>query len=150
MSLLATAVASNSLMLFGLRATAPLEYGCHVRDVLRFQRERVMTAQGTDRPVFEPMRRDERAVEERYNEQDPQVIADDVAAAASLLAQTLRALDGGGWLRAGVYPWPEPREHAVEWVARWTAHELAHHLFDIHRLLGAPSPDWRLPGRAAR
>ncbi len=119
---------------------SPLEYGCHVRDVLRFQRERVMAAQVQDRPEFEPMRRDERAVEERYNEQDPQVIVDEVVTAASLLAETLGALDDQGWLRVGVYPWPEPQSRTVEWVARWTAHELAHHLFDIHRLLGSPGP----------
>lgn len=118
----------------------PLEYGCHVRDVLRFQRERVIAAQEHDRPVFESMRPDERAVEERYNTQDPLVIADEVGAAASLLAETLGALDERGWLRAGVYPWPEPYERTVAWVARWTAHELAHHLFDVHRLLGSPGP----------
>lgn len=114
---------------------SPLEYGCHVRDVLRFQRRRVMAAQVRDCPVFEPMRRDERAVEERYNEQDPLAIADEVAEAASLLAETLVALDDSGWQRAGIYPWPEPQARTVEWVTRWTAHELAHHLFDIRRLL---------------
>lgn len=119
---------------------SPLEYGCHVRDVLRFQRERVMAAQVQDLPVFEPMRRDKRAVEERYNDQDPLVIADEVATAASLPAETLGALDERGWLRVGVYPWPEPQARTVEWVTRWTAHELAHHLFDIHRLLGSPGP----------
>ena len=119
---------------------SPLEYGCHVRDMLRFQRERVMAAQAQDRPVFESMRRDERAVEERYNAQDPLVIADEVGTAASLLAETLGALDERGWLRVGVYPWPEPQARTVEWVTRWTAHELAHHLFDIHRLLGSPGP----------
>ena len=41
---------------------SPLEYGCHVRDVLRFQRERVMAAQAQDWPVFESMRRDEREI----------------------------------------------------------------------------------------
>src|SRR5258708_14935722 len=68
------------------------------------------------------------------------MIAGEVVTAASLLAGTLGALDDRGWLRAGIYPWPEPRARTVEWVSRWTAHELAHHLFDIHRLLGAPGP----------
>src|SRR5262245_12163015 len=50
---------------------SPLEYACHVRDVLRVQTERVQLAQREVEPTFAPMRRDERAVEERYNEQDP-------------------------------------------------------------------------------
>ena len=130
---------------------SPLEYGCHVRDVLRFQRERVMAAQVQDRPVFESMRRDERAVDERYNEQDPLIVADDVVAAARLLGDTLTALDEPGWQRVGIYPWPEPQPRTVQWVAGWTAHELAHHLFDIHRQLRGDSlvigltrkPIWR-------
>jgi hypothetical protein len=119
---------------------SPLEYGCHVRDVLRFQRERVLAAQAQDRPVFESMRRDERAVEERYNEQDPQVVAGDLTAAATLLTKELAALDERAWARMGIYPWPAPEARTVEWVARRSAHELAHHLFDIHRLLASPGP----------
>ena len=117
---------------------SPIEYGCHVRDVLRFQRERVVAAQAQDRPVFASMRRDERAIEERYNEQDPLMIADDILKAAALLATELTALAEQGWQRTGIYPWPAPEARTVEWVARWTDHELAHHLFDIHRLLGSP------------
>ena len=119
---------------------SPLEYGCHVRDVLRFQRERVMAAQVQDRPVFASMRRDERAVEERYNEQDPLVVAGDLTAAAASFVSEITALDEQGWQRTGIYPWPAPEVRSVEWVARRTAHELAHHLFDIHRLLGSPGP----------
>ena len=52
-----------------------LEYGCHGRDVLRCQRDRVLLAQAEDNPVFTSMRLDERAVEESYNEQDPRSVA---------------------------------------------------------------------------
>ena len=115
-----------------------LEYGCHVRDVLRFQRERVELAQAADNPVFASMRRDERAVQERYNDQDPTLVGAAVTARASELTAVLSGLADSGWLRAGLYPWPEPQIRTVEWVARRTAHELAHHLFDIRRLLGDP------------
>ncbi len=115
---------------------SPLEYGCHVRDVLRFQRERVNLAQAEETPRFVSMRPDERAVEERYNDQHPLVVAGELAAAARQFAWALNALDGRGWMRTGIYPWPAPEVRTVEWVARWTAHELAHHLFDSRRLLG--------------
>jgi hypothetical protein len=114
----------------------PLEYGCHVRDVLIVQRERVVLAQAEQTPRFESMRRDERAVEARYNEQDPMAVGAAIAEMASELTSTLAALDDSGWQRTGIYPWPEPEIRTVEWIGRRTAHELAHHLFDIHRLLG--------------
>jgi DinB superfamily len=114
-----------------------LEYGCHVRDVLRFQRDRVLLAQTAQTPQFASMRRDERAVEERYNEQDPVQVAGELADAAGRFTQDLAALDDAGWLRAGLYPWPAPQVRTVEWIGRRTAHELAHHLFDERRLLDA-------------
>ena len=114
-----------------------LEYGCHVRDVLRFQRERVAAAQVENVPTFTSMRRDERAVEEHYNDQDPRVVGGQLTAAAGDLAAALSALDEAGWLRTGVYPWPVRGVRTVEWVGRRTAHELAHHLFDCQRLLAA-------------
>jgi S-DNA-T family DNA segregation ATPase FtsK/SpoIIIE len=82
------------------------------------------------------MRRDERAVEEAYNEQDPVTVAGEVAVAAGAFCQVLEALDDAGWLRTGVYPWPRPEVRTVEWIGRRTVHELAHHLFDDRRLLG--------------
>jgi S-DNA-T family DNA segregation ATPase FtsK/SpoIIIE len=115
---------------------SPLEYGCHVRDVLRFQRERAVLAQAEQTPQFTSMRRDERAVEERYNDQDPRLVADEIVARAGQLADMLGTLDDQGWLRTGIYPHPAPEVRTVEWIGRWTAHELAHHLFDNHRLLG--------------
>jgi hypothetical protein len=114
---------------------SPLEYGCHVRDMLVVQRERVLLAQAEQTPRFASMRRDERAIEEAYNEQDPLVVADEVEAAAGALTQTMTALDEAGWARTGLYPWPAPEIRTVEWIGRRTVHELAHHLFDNRRLL---------------
>jgi predicted carbohydrate-binding protein with CBM5 and CBM33 domain len=81
------------------------------------------------------MRRDERAVEEHYNGQDPAVVAGQLAAGASDLTRTLAALADTGWQRTGVYQWPVREVRTVEWIGRHTAHELAHHLFDSRRLL---------------
>jgi DinB superfamily len=113
-----------------------LEYGCHVRDLLRVQRERVLLAQVEDMPRFVSMRRDQRAIEEKYNEQNPAAVATAVQAGARDLADTLAGFDDPAWRRIGIYPWPESHVRTVEWIGRRTAHELAHHLFDCHRLLG--------------
>jgi hypothetical protein len=39
---------------------SPLEYGCHLRDMLLVQRERVLAARRVDRPQCAPMGREER------------------------------------------------------------------------------------------
>lgn len=44
-----------------LHMWSPLEYACHVRDLLLVQRERVLAARRQDRPAAEPMGRDERS-----------------------------------------------------------------------------------------
>jgi S-DNA-T family DNA segregation ATPase FtsK/SpoIIIE len=115
---------------------SPLEYGCHVRDMLTVQRERVLLAQAERTPRFASMRREERVVEEGYNGQDPVVVAGETEAAAAALAQAMTALDDGGWARTGIYPWPEPEVRSVAWIGARTVHELVHHLFDNRRLLG--------------
>src|SRR5215470_16808227 len=51
---------------------SPLEYGCHVRDVLIVQRERVLAARRVECPTFDPMGRDERVDHDGYAEQDPE------------------------------------------------------------------------------
>jgi hypothetical protein len=110
--------------------------------VLRFQRDRVLLAVAQQVPAFVSMRRDERAVEEQYNAQDPVIVAGQLDTAASLLAAALSGLPESGWTRTGIYPWPEPAERSVEWIGRRSAHELAHHLFDERRLLSSqPAQD---------
>ena len=113
---------------------SPLEYVCHVRDVLEVQRRRVLLAQVEDEPEFVPMRRDERAVELRYNEQDPAAVNDQIATAADALARTLEDLDAAGWKRTGLYNYPTPQLRTVEWIGRHTVHELRHHTVDVERL----------------
>jgi hypothetical protein len=122
---------------------SPLEYAAHVRDVLEVQRERVMVALLHDAPTFEPMGRDERVTEWRYNEQDPVAVAHELRRNADDLCNVLDSLDDGGWARIGIYNWPERAERDVTWIARHTVHEQVHHLFDINRSLqgqpGTPS-----------
>lgn len=114
-----------------------LEYCCHVRDLLRVQRERVLLALAHDEPAFAPMRREERVVEERYNEQGAGDVAGDITAAADSFARTLELLDDDGWTRTGVYNWPTKQVRTVEWIGRHTIHEGEHHLQDIDRLVTA-------------
>lgn len=110
---------------------SPLEYACHVRDVLRVQTERVLLAQREVEPAFAPMRREERAVEERYNQQDPAQVAQELQDASDAFISVLDGLDEAGWMRTGVYNYPEPTVRTMEWIAIHTDHELLHHRGDI-------------------
>jgi hypothetical protein len=116
---------------------SPLEYACHVRDVLGVQTDRILLAQREVDPVFVPMGRDERAVEDRYNEQDPRLVAAQLAEAADRFASLLERLDDAGWERTGMYNYPEPALRTVEWIAVHTIHELLHHRADLRSALRA-------------
>jgi hypothetical protein len=114
---------------------SPLEYTCHIRDVFRAQTSRIALTLEQDTPEYQPMRRDERVTEERYNEQDLATVLDEVAAAADELASAFEALDDAGWQRTGIYSYPTREVRTLEWVGRHTIHEGEHHLLDIERQL---------------
>jgi hypothetical protein len=112
-----------------------LEYGCHVRDVLMVQRERVLAARRTDRPSFDPMGRDERVEHDGYAEQDPLDVARQLGDAARLFANDLSRLAPAEWDRTLMYNYPAPFERSLRWVAVHTVHEVRHHLLDVRRQL---------------
>lgn len=115
---------------------SPLEYGCHVRDVLLVQRERVLLARRSDHPAPEPMGRDERVEHDGYADQEVDAVARQLLDAASLFANVLDRLDRESWDRRIVYNFPSPRERTLRWVAVHTVHEVTHHLADVRRQLG--------------
>ncbi|WP_094192114.1 DinB family protein [Streptomyces katrae] len=117
---------------------SPLEYACHVRDVLLVQRERVLAARRTDKPVATPMGRDERVEHEGYALQDPAAVARQLTDAAALFGNVLHRLPPAHWERTLVYSYPEPAERSLSWVAVHTLHELRHHLRDARCRLPDP------------
>jgi hypothetical protein len=92
---------------------SPLEYGCHTRDVLLVQRERVLAARRVDRPTFEPMGRDERVDHDGYAQQDPVAVARQMTDAATMFAHTLARLDGPDWDRTVIYHYPAQMERPL-------------------------------------
>jgi DinB superfamily len=111
---------------------SPLEYGCHVRDVLLVQRERVLAARWMDCPSFAPMGRDERVERDGYAEQDPARVARQLDDAAYLFANVLSRL-GDDWDRTVLYNYPTETRRSLRWVAVHTVHEVRHHLADVRR-----------------
>src|SRR5262249_58079451 len=61
---------------------SPLEYGCHVRDVFRLYDYRLGLMLTQDDPTYPNWDQDETAVRDRYGEQDPARVADELVEAA--------------------------------------------------------------------
>lgn len=110
---------------------SPLEYGCHLRDVLLVQRERVLDARRRDRPAFTPMGRDERVGHDGYADQAVEDVARQLIDAGMLFANVLARLGPDDWERLVVYNFPARTERSLRWVAVHTVHEVRHHLGDI-------------------
>jgi DinB superfamily len=108
-----------------------LEYGCHVRDVYRLYLERLELMLGHDGPLFANWDQDETAVAERYDLQDPGVVADELVAAADALAQRFDGVAGEQWQRTGFRS--DGVAFTVNSFARYLVHDPVHHLVDVHR-----------------
>ena len=119
---------------------SPLEYGCHVRDMLQVQTARVARALAENTPSFQPMLRDERPARLRYNEQDPVVVKEQVVDAADALADVFDGLTEQHLARTVMYNWPVEAIRSLGWLGRHTIHELVHHRGDL-RALTTTSPD---------
>jgi hypothetical protein len=117
---------------------SPLEYGCHVRDILLIQRERVLLARREIRPTLAPMGRDDRVEHDGYSEQLPADVARQLEDSARMFANVLSRL-GKDWDRTLIYNYPAPAERSLRWVAIHTLHEVRHHQLDIERQIDAPA-----------
>lgn len=108
---------------------SPLEYACHVRDVCRLFEERLTLMLTQDAPAFANWDQDETAVAERYGEQDPSVVAREVAVAAASFAGAYAAVPAGAWERTGRRS--DGSEFTVLTLGQYALHDLAHHLWDV-------------------
>ena len=108
---------------------SPLEYACHVRDVCRVFEGRVQQLLTEDVARFANWDQDEAAVSGRYGEQDPAVVADELAEAAVAASRAFAAVGGDDWDRRGVRS--NGSEFTVLTLGQYMLHDLAHHLVDV-------------------
>ena len=120
---------------------SPVQYGAHVRDILRVYGDRILIMLEEDSPVFPQFNPDE-SVWEGYNRLGRDELADDLEAQAGRLATILEGLqpaqwsltmtrDGGG---DGVY------RFTVAGLASYAVHEAHHHLLDANGTLQPTTP----------
>ena len=108
---------------------SPLEYGCHVRDVLRIFDVRLGLMIAENGPHFANWDQDATAVEDRYDLQEPAIVAGELLAAANALADHFDAISGDQWSRRGFRS--DGTEFTVDSLARYLMHDPVHHLWDV-------------------
>lgn len=110
---------------------SPLEYACHVRDVFALFDVRLHLMLDEDDPQFANWDQDEAAVAERYGEQDPARVADELVEAADRIAASFARVRDDQWSRRGRRS--DGAVFTVESFARYFAHDPVHHRWDVTR-----------------
>ena len=108
---------------------SPLEYGCHVRDVFRLYEYRLRLMLDEEDPLFPNWDQDATAIEQRYDESDPQTVAAELAAAASQLAASFDSVTGATWQRPGRRS--DGVSFTIDSFARYLIHDPIHHVHDV-------------------
>jgi DinB superfamily len=106
-----------------------LEYACHVRDVFRIFEHRLTLMVSKDDPTFPNWDQDATAVAERYDTQDPRVVATELQSAAARLAESIDGLSADAWDRTGTRS--DGARFTVATLTRYLIHDPVHHLYDV-------------------
>jgi hypothetical protein len=108
-----------------------LEYGCHVRDVFRLGVHRVRRMLREDNPRFDNWDQDETALADQYGAQDPLVVAAELMAAGTALADMYDTVAAHQWDRPGVRS--DGSLFTVDSFGRYFVHDPMHHIVDVRR-----------------
>ncbi|MFN8051467.1 MAG: DinB family protein [Acidimicrobiales bacterium] len=111
-----------------------LEYACHVRDVFRIYETRLRLMLNEDDPLFANWDQDATQVEDDYASQDPAVVADELVAAAEVIAASFESLTPEQQLRQGRRS--DGAQFTVESMTRYFLHDPVHHIWDVQQGYG--------------
>ena len=111
-----------------------LEYGAHVRDVFRLYRTRLALMVDHHDPLFPNWDQDASARDERYNDQDPTIVALELREEGEALADAFDAVVGDQWQRPGRRS--DGAAFTIATFAQYMIHDPVHHLWDV----AAPTP----------
>lgn len=106
-----------------------LEYGAHVRDVFRLFGERLELMLDQDDPLFANWDQDATAREQRYDLQDPAVVAQELVLAAEETASAFDGVPVGAWERTGRRS--NGSVFTVTTLGQYFLHDVVHHLHDV-------------------
>lgn len=106
-----------------------LEYGCHVRDVLRLYLVRLELMLDQDGPHYPNWDQDETAVTDRYDLTSPAAVAAELTVAAAALADRFDSVTDDEAGRTGFRS--DGASFTVASFARYLVHDPIHHLWDV-------------------
>jgi hypothetical protein len=106
-----------------------LEYGAHVRDVFAIYAYRLGLMLEQDDPLYPNWDQDVTAVEKRYGQQDPAVVASELLLGVEPLAARFAGLSDAEWSRPGQRS--DGAAFTVETFGRYLVHDPVHHVFDV-------------------
>lgn len=110
---------------------SPLEYACHVRDVMDKMTERNELLLSHDAPTFQDWDQDATALEDRYWEQDPRQVASQLAEASARSVMAWSGISGMDWQRVGYRS--NGSEFTLATLGKYYLHDLRHHEYDVQR-----------------
>lgn len=108
---------------------SPLEYACHVRDVLALATYRTGLMRDEDDPRFANWDQDVTAVEDDYASQDPAAVLDALEANAHEYAAAIASVREDEWSRPGRRG--DGASFTIESFTRYLLHDPVHHLTDV-------------------
>lgn len=108
---------------------SPLEYACHVRDVLWLYEHRLALMLFEDDPLFPNWDQDVTAIDDDYGNQDPADVARELAVQAESAAVAFDRITGAELNRTGRRS--DGASFTVDGFARYFIHDLLHHLVDV-------------------
>ncbi|MBT0568174.1 DinB family protein [Williamsia sp. CHRR-6] len=108
---------------------SPLEYAAHVRDVFHIFARRLALMSVEVDPLFENWDQDATAVAERYNDQDPEVVLQQLISEGRGAAAAFEAVPEGARSRTGRRG--DGSVFTVESLGRYFVHDPIHHLWDV-------------------
>ncbi|MDX6199763.1 MAG: hypothetical protein QOJ79_2914 [Actinomycetota bacterium] len=108
---------------------SPLEYACHVRDVFVLFDQRLVRMLTEDDPLFENWDQDETAVQDKYAEQDPAALAEQILPPAEQLANRFAQVTD----RARTGRRSDGAVFTIDSFARYLLHDPVHHLHDVQQ-----------------
>lgn len=106
-----------------------LEYSAHVRDVFRVFDRRLALMLTEDDPLFDNWDQDAAAVANRYFEQDPPTVADELTEAGERIAANFDAVTPDQLERTGRRS--DGASFTVDSFGRYFLHDIVHHLLDV-------------------
>ena len=107
-----------------------LEYGAHVRDVFRVMGVRLASMLAWDDPLLANWDQDAAALADRYDLQDPAIVAGQLTKAAGALADAFDGVTPEQWDRPGRRS--NGSFFTVRTLGQYMLHDVVHHLHDIN------------------